>query len=467
MEKIGLVICSYNGCDDTIKCIESLYSQSRKNFDIFVVDNASTDYTMERLVQQFADEVVVLRQKGNLGGAGGFGAGIAHVVSLGYEYIALMDNDIIVDEKAMEMMMTTLEADKSLGAVGAKIMWMSKPDVIYDFSDVIDLEHQKIHSPYRDIYDNERLQGLKETDFVPATAGIFRTKAILEAGSMPVDNFIYYDDVELGWNMYRKGWRMVCCGSAKVWHKSSNANRKHDNFSEYYFQRNTWNFTAKYIAEEKVEPFVDGLLAKTFPILYGCSFKEQWRKFETAFYVFDDFARHVRGKAKEGRIQLFSAGESQVNRALERLCTGKYRSIQVIIEPDAERVYMLKGLLQRIWQAAPQVRFQVMAYKRLDGIEQLPVGEYVLCEEPTLRKDSLKWGIADFYPDLVLHYCGHVKNQRENVLPEIYVDSHYNVVDDERSWRYYQRYDEAFEAFKGMYRPMILEMIEDLRKHIP
>ena len=262
-------------------------------------------------------EKQILSMKENIGGAGGFGVGIAHVAGLGYEYIALMDNDIIVDEKAMELMMASLEADEGLGAVGAKILWMHKPEVIFDFSNVIDVEHQKCHSPYRDIYDNERLQGLKETDFVPATAGIFRTKAILEAGSMPVDNFIYYDDIELGWNMLRKGWRMVCCGAAKVWHKSSVNNRKHDNFGEYYFKRNTWNFTAKYIAEDKVESFVEQEIRKIFPVLYGCAFKEQWRRFETSFYVFDDFAHHVRGKAKERRIQPFSVGKGQTNKALE------------------------------------------------------------------------------------------------------------------------------------------------------
>ena len=190
MRKIGLVICSYNGCEDTVKCIESLLEQTMRDFDIYVVDNASVDGTEEKLRELFSDEVQVLRQEENLGGAGGFGAGIDHVAGLGYEYIALMDNDIIVDKIAMEKMLDCLEADESLGAVGAKVLWMHKPEIIFDFGNIIDVERQRCNSFYREVYDNERLPEIVHTDFVPATAGIFRRQAILEAGSMPVDNFI-------------------------------------------------------------------------------------------------------------------------------------------------------------------------------------------------------------------------------------------------------------------------------------
>lgn len=67
-------------------------------------------------------------------------------------------------------------------------------------------EESLINAPYRGIYDNERLQGSKETDFVPATAEIFCTKVISE----------------------------------KVWYTSSNVNHRHDNLAEYYFRRNTF-----------------------------------------------------------------------------------------------------------------------------------------------------------------------------------------------------------------------------------
>ena len=464
MKKVGLVICSYNGCADTLKCIESLLKQSWRDFDIYVVDNASEDGTSESIARTFPNEVTVLRMKENLGGAGGFGAGIDHMNYLGYDYIALMDNDITVDEKAMEKMMACLESDESLGAVGAKILYMSMPDIIYDYSDVVDLDHMLLHSPYRNIRDNERLPKLITSDFVPATAGIFRRKAILEAGSMPVDNFIYYDDIEMGWNMQRKGWKLACCGEARVWHKSSVVNRRHDNFGEYYFKRNTLNFTVKYIDEDKIEALVDSEINKVFPILYGCSFKGQWRKFETTFYAFDDFARHVRGKAKEGRIQPFTAGKGQGNKQLEKLYFAGHLSVRVIIEEDASKGNMLVGLMRNLGLGIPHVRMTVLSHKRLEGMENLPIGEEVLLCGLDNRFQPVP---EDFMPELTIHYCGHVKNMKENVLPDICVDSHYNVVDDERSWEYYRDYDIAFEAFRKMYREPILTMIEELRKTVP
>lgn len=467
MNTVGVVICSYNGCEDTVKCLESLKRQSMQDFDVFVVDNASTDGTSARIEELSFPRTQIICMNVNTGGSGGFGAGIDHVISLGYEYIALMDNDIVLDENAMAKMMECITGDDSLGAVGAKIFWMNKPDVIFDYGDVVDLERQQLHSPFRNIYDNERLPKVVSTDFVPATAGIFRRKAIVEAGSIPVDNFIYYDDVEMGWNMLRKGWKLACCGDAKVWHKSSNANRKKDNFSDYYFQRNAWNFASKFLPEDKIETFVDSIITRTFPILFGCGFKEQWRKFETTFYLFDDFVHHVRGKAKPGRIQPFSAGTQQGNSALEALCSKRYSLVRVIIEPDACKPRMLQELLCRIWKVSPQISFQVMAYKQMEGMEHLPLEQYYLCDAPDLGETSQEKGIGNLEPDLVLHYCGHVKDQKENLLPDIYVDSHYNVVHDERSWYYYQNYEYFFELFKRMYRPQMLEMIRELRQSIP
>ena len=58
-------------------------------------------------------------------------------------------------------------------------------------------------------------------------------------------------------------------------------------------------------------------------------------------------------------------------------------------------------------------------------------------------------------------------DKRERVLSYVYIDSHDDVINDERSWEYYQKYDEVFKMFSNMYRPMILSMIHELRKTIP
>ena len=125
---------------------------------------------------------------------------------------------------------------------------------------------------------------------------------------------------------------------------------------------------------------------------------------------------------------------------------------------------MLVGLMRNLGLGIPHVRMTVLSHKRLEGMENLPIGEEVLLCGLDNRFQPVP---EDFMPELTIHYCGHVKNMKENVLPDICVDSHYNVVDDERSWEYYRDYDIAFEAFRKMYREPILTMIEELRKTVP
>ncbi|RKI39304.1 glycosyltransferase [bacterium D16-51] len=84
MKRIGIVICNYNKKDMVIKCIQCVLESKFTDYDIFVVDNASTDGSVDGILQQYPNAVIfsqhsvldtglaVIRNAENLGGSGGF-----------------------------------------------------------------------------------------------------------------------------------------------------------------------------------------------------------------------------------------------------------------------------------------------------------------------------------------------------------------------------------------------------------
>lgn len=71
MNPIGVVICNYNKKDFVLQCVQSVLESKEKNFDIYVVDNASSDGSAEALKKAYGNRITVIENKENLGGSGG------------------------------------------------------------------------------------------------------------------------------------------------------------------------------------------------------------------------------------------------------------------------------------------------------------------------------------------------------------------------------------------------------------
>lgn len=75
MKNIGIIVCNYNKQDYVVNCVKSIFEQTIDDFDIFVVDNASTDQSVPMLREAFGNRITLLVNKEDLGGSGGFNTG--------------------------------------------------------------------------------------------------------------------------------------------------------------------------------------------------------------------------------------------------------------------------------------------------------------------------------------------------------------------------------------------------------
>lgn len=102
-KNVLIVVVTYNRLPDLKKCVESIKEQSYNDFDILVVNNGSSDGTKEWLNSK-TDELKCIHQD-NLGGAGGFYAGMKYMYENGYKWALLMDDDGITDKDELRCLM--------------------------------------------------------------------------------------------------------------------------------------------------------------------------------------------------------------------------------------------------------------------------------------------------------------------------------------------------------------------------
>lgn len=109
--------------------LESKYT----DYDLYVVDNASSDGSAEAIREKYGSQVTVLVNAENLGGSGGFNTGLRKALEKGYEYLYCLDNDVLVDENAMGELVEFLDTHPDSGMAGSRVYHMENPGVIQQF----------------------------------------------------------------------------------------------------------------------------------------------------------------------------------------------------------------------------------------------------------------------------------------------------------------------------------------------
>ncbi len=240
-EKIGVVLVNYNGKQYNDKCIASILSSTvKEQIHIIVVDNASTDGSLELLRRNWAEsreQVMIISLKENYGFSRANNEGIRVLQRQGIRNFLLLNNDTEIDSHAIEKM---FRDQKRTGAIVVpKIFYADKPDIIWcaggGFSKII-----KKQIPYGyNKQDNEKFRKSGYCDFANGCC-LFLTEEILNRlGFLDESFFLYSEDTEYSLRAKERGVPIWYCADALVYHKvngSSKGNERPEN--AYYITRN-------------------------------------------------------------------------------------------------------------------------------------------------------------------------------------------------------------------------------------
>ena len=95
MPQVGIVISNYNGWQDTVRCLESLDKQTFRDFEIILLDDASTNDSVQQLGQHLTANTVFLPQRENTGFAAVNNLGMRRALADGCDWVLLLNNDTV------------------------------------------------------------------------------------------------------------------------------------------------------------------------------------------------------------------------------------------------------------------------------------------------------------------------------------------------------------------------------------
>lgn len=415
-KKIGVVICNYNKSSYVVNCIQSVLESDTDDFDVYVVDNASTDDSVQRIREAFGSRVMLLVNETNLGGSGGFNTGIRKVLEGQYPYVMCLDNDVLVDESAISSLLSYMQTHPDIGMLGSRVYHMEEPDYVQQFGLNIDFENYIVDTLYANVYEDGTLPELLYCDTVATCSVLVRTEAVRKAGIMPEDNFIYWDDMEWGWRIKQAGYRVAAYGKSKVLHTKGAANRNNAVFINYYNIRNRIHFFAKYIQESQLESFTEYMLDNVFDTIYEAMYRDEHCSAAAVRYALDDAMYAVRGQAEAYKI----LNEDFI-----------YQGMAAIF--NDRKTYGIE--------------------KNDNAWLEANVREYIQGNYPDMQETD--FGMADV--NVVL--CHYIMDIREFKMGNVYIDEYYNVCSREEEWEIIKNYGYSKALFIYMNRNIFLENI--------
>ncbi len=305
VKKIGIVICNYNKKNYLKVCIESVLANvlPKEQYDIIVVDNASQDGSVDMVVEEFGGQVILLQNKENLGGSGGFSRGMHYCLENHYTYIALLDNDTKIMPETIDNLYRHLEKSPETGVVGAKILQMDHPEVLQEMGAYIDWKDFTIFTPDKGKKNNTSLPDLVECDYVPACCCMTRSEIVGKIGGFDTQYFIYWDDMDWCIRVKKQGYKINVIGNAVVYHKMG-AQNDDNTFKNYYFTRNRILFFLKYLYEDKMDDFIDSVVNELISINFFSYIKGQAKKAVSVNYALEDLMDGHLGKTEKYIFEL-------------------------------------------------------------------------------------------------------------------------------------------------------------------
>lgn len=232
----SIIIPNFNGLAFLKECLTSLHNIDfpREEYEIIVVDNASTDGSVSFVKNNFKDVIVVQNQT-NLG----FGEAINRGMEISRgQYIICLNNDTVVDKYWLKELVQTANENEKVGIVGSKILFLKERNIINNAGSYISLRT----GDGGDIGFKQRNEG--QYDFKRKVASVcgasmlIKRSLIEEIGAFDSDFFLYYEDTDLCWRARLSGKDVIYTPNSIVYHVHAGTSKEWSPLFTFYAYRN-------------------------------------------------------------------------------------------------------------------------------------------------------------------------------------------------------------------------------------
>ena len=237
---VSIIIVSFNVKEYLEKCLASVYRETRGlSFEIFVVDNASSDDSVG-MVRELFPEVMLILNRGNYGFAAANNSALKECTG---NFVLFLNPDTEIKENAIEKLLKYMKANPSVAVAAPKLLnedgslqLLSKkfPSLYSDYMEALFLDaafpKSKIFNPlFMGLWPHDSTRDVDQ----PAGACLLVSMYMLiKAGFYDENFFMYYEDVDLCLRIKKAGGRIVFLHDAAVVHHGGKSSEQQPAESE-------------------------------------------------------------------------------------------------------------------------------------------------------------------------------------------------------------------------------------------
>ena len=246
--KFSVVVVTYNRLELLKECLFNIRNQTYPAYKTIIVDNASTDGTAAFLDTMDKKSFYVIHEKENLGGAGGFKAGIQAAAKTDCDYILIIDDDAMLDSHFLEICNVYIENHPNCLACSGTVIT----------DGTIQLNHRRVISNHKLFIERSipTEEYSKETfEYELSTfCGMLISREIVGKIGLPADEyFIFYDDTEYSMRI-NKITTFTNINRAKLNHKTAVTAEKYGfydrmSWKTYYGHRNRLDAAKRHLGK--------------------------------------------------------------------------------------------------------------------------------------------------------------------------------------------------------------------------
>jgi hypothetical protein len=299
--KVGFVILNWNGVNDTLECLQSVYEQDYPNFDVVVVDNASSDNSVEILTEKYPN-IFIIKNQVNLGYAEGNNLGLNYAAQKGSDYLFVLNNDVVLKKDCLSELVSKIKAYPETAAIAPISFY-------YDQPDEVDFAGGRISSIGTTLSIKKSIKEIKElnepysTTWLLGCAMLIPQSVYNEVGGFDPRFFLLFEDSDWSLRARKMGYILLMAPESWIYHKVSRSfERRWSPTYFYYYTRNNFLFFEKnfsYITKIKLSIFQFLRLAKLMIKLID-EYPREKRVYFNSFYCgLKDYIFRKFGKAND------------------------------------------------------------------------------------------------------------------------------------------------------------------------
>lgn len=273
---VSIITLNWNGWEDTIECLESIFQNNYHNYNVIVIDNNSNDESIDKIKEycsgklkvqskffkydnqnkpikilenldkdnssSSSERLILIKNNENVGFAEGNNIGINFALNnLNPDYILLLNNDTVVDKEFLDEMLKVSESGNEIGIVGPKIYYYDEPNRIWFAKGKISWKFCRgLNIGYNEI-DNGQYNQITEIEYASGCTFLIKTEIIEKIGLLDKRFFLYFEEIDWTLRASKLGYKSLFAPKGKIWHKiSKSGGGIKGKVGLYYITRNRW-----------------------------------------------------------------------------------------------------------------------------------------------------------------------------------------------------------------------------------